>query len=75
MSLLSQNMRYLRSRIGHSQQKVADALIITRGRYSKYEDAATEPPIEMLLKISKYFGVSIDTLVSVDLGKIPVTDK
>lgn len=74
MSILSENIRYLRNQLGYSQQKVADDLIITRGRYAKYEDDATEPPIEILLKISRYYHVSIDLLVSVDLRKIPLKE-
>lgn len=69
MSILSENMRYLRAQQKNSQQKTADDLLITRGRYAKYEDDATEPPIEILLRISKYYRVSIDLLVSVDLRK------
>lgn len=72
MSILSENMRYLRAQLGDSQQKTADALLITRGRYAKYEDGATEPPIEILLRISRYFHVSIDLLVSVDIRKYPL---
>lgn len=74
MSLLSENIRYLRSQLGHSQQKVADALNITRGRYGKYEDGATEPPLEILLRVSRYYHVSIDLLLSVDLRKIPLKE-
>lgn len=74
MSFLSENMRYLRHRLGHSQQKVADDLIITRGRYGKYEDGATEPPLEILLRISRHFHVSIDLLVTIDLRKIPLKE-
>lgn len=74
MSLLSENIRYLRSQLGHSQQKVADNLIITRGRYSKYEEGATEPPLDLLLKISRYYHVSIDLLLSVDLRKISLKE-
>lgn len=69
MSLLSDNIRYLRHQLGHSQQRVADDLMITRGRYGKYEDAVAEPPIEILLKLSQYFQVSIDLLLSVDLRR------
>src|SRR5690554_1608868 len=69
MSLLSENMRYLRGQLGYSQQRVADDLTITRGRYSKYEDGPTEPPIDILVKISRYYHISIDLLVSVDLRK------
>lgn len=62
-------MRYLRAQRKFSQQKVADSLLITRGRYAKYEDNASEPPIDILVRISKYFGISIDLMVSIDLRK------
>lgn len=72
MSVLSDNIRYLRGQLKLSQQKVADALSISRGRYSKYEDSVAEPPIYILLRISKYYNVSIDLLVSVDIRKYPL---
>ncbi len=72
MSILSENMRYLRNQLKCSQQKVADDLMITRGRYAKYEDDASEPPLELLMKISRYFQISIDLLLSVDLRRIPL---
>lgn len=74
MSILSENMRFLRSQLGFSQQKVADDLSITRGRYAKYEDGATEPPLDIMLKISRYYHVSIDLLISVDLRRIPLKE-
>jgi transcriptional regulator with XRE-family HTH domain len=69
MSILSENMRYLRAQQKYAQQKIADDLLITRGRYAKYEDGATEPPIEILIRISKYYRVSIDLLVGLDVRK------
>lgn len=74
MSILSDNMRFLRSQQEISQQKVADSLLITRVRYAKYEDGTSEPPIEILLRISKYFSISIDLLVSVDIRKYPLEE-
>lgn len=67
-------MRYLRNQLNCSQQRVADGLMITRGRYAKYEDSASEPPIELLIRISRYFHVSIDLLVSVDLRRYPLQE-
>ncbi|MCG2760598.1 MAG: LexA family transcriptional regulator [Candidatus Delongbacteria bacterium] len=72
MSILADNIRFLRGQLKLTQQKVADALLISRGRYSKYEDSAADPPIDILLKISKYFNVSIDLLISVDIKKYPL---
>jgi transcriptional regulator with XRE-family HTH domain len=74
MSIFSNNIRFLRAKRGHSQQHVADELIISRVRYSKYENGVSEPPIELLVKISKYFHVSIDLLVSVDIRKYPMEE-
>lgn len=68
MSLLSENLRYLRARRKLSQQQVANELIIGRGRYSKYEDGKSEPPLDILIKISLFFEVSIDLLIVVDLS-------
>jgi len=74
MSKLSDNLRFLRAGKQLSQQKVADLLMITRVRYAKYEDGTSEPPIEILMRISKYFSVSIDLLVAVDLRKYPLEE-
>ncbi|MBO6199993.1 LexA family transcriptional regulator [Epilithonimonas ginsengisoli] len=74
MSKLADNIKLLRARQKISQQKIADALLITRVRYAKYEDGTSEPPIEILLRLSKYFGISIDLLVSVDIRKYPLEE-
>jgi len=74
MSILSENIRYLRAQLGVSQKKVADDLIITRVRYAKYEDATSEPPVELLIRMSRYFHISIDLMVSADLRKISLKE-
>lgn len=74
MSLFSDNIKYLRVNKSLTQQGVADDLMITRARLLKYEDGTSQPPIELLKKISNYYNVSIDILVSVDLRKIPMGD-
>ena len=74
MSVFSDNIRYLRAQLGRSQQYIADELLITRGRYAKYEDGASEPPLELLIRISRYYKISIDLLLSVDLKKYPIDE-
>lgn len=70
MSILSDNMRFLRTQKKTiSQREIAENLIITRERYAKYEDGSTEPPIEILIRLSRYHGISIDLLLTVDLRK------
>ncbi|KFE97561.1 XRE family transcriptional regulator [Chryseobacterium formosense] len=74
MSILSENMRFLRDRQKVSQQKISDDLSITRGRYATYEEDRSEPPLEVLIRISKYFKISIDLLLTVDIRKYPVDE-
>ncbi len=74
MSILSENLRLLRARQKLSQQKISDFLMITRVRYAKYEDGTSEPPIEILLRISRFFKISIDLLVGVDIRKYPLEE-
>ena len=66
MLYLADNMKYLRAKADRSQQQLADNLGITRTRYSKYEYGMAEPPIFLLLKIARYYGLSVDELLFVD---------
>jgi len=72
MSLFSDNIRYLRESKGESQQQTAEMLEMKRGRYEPYESGKVEPPYEILIKISHYFNISIDLLLTVDVRKYPV---
>ncbi|GGF23890.1 XRE family transcriptional regulator [Flavobacterium limi] len=72
MSLFSDNIRVLRVRQKISQEKLAESLQITRGRYVKYEDGTSEAPYEILKKIARYYHMSIDLLLSVDIRKIDI---
>ena len=47
-----------------NQLKVAMDLNISREALSHYENGKRSPDIEMLRKLSAYFGVSIDFLVN-----------
>lgn len=55
-----------------TQQELADFLILTRSRYISYEYGRSEPPIEVLIRISKYYHISIDLLLTVDIRKYPL---
>ena len=47
-----------------SQLKVAMDLSISREALSYYENGKRNPDVEMLKKLSEYFGVSIDYLIN-----------
>ena len=70
MSLFSDNIRFLRIQKNISQEKLATALLIARARYVKYESGTSEAPYDILKRISKFYHVSIDLLLNVDLRKI-----
>lgn len=74
MSLFSDNIKVLRNKKNVTQQVVADGCNVPRDRYVKYEGGINLPPPDFLLGVSRYFHISIDILLSVDLLKIPVDD-
>ncbi len=47
-----------------NQQKVAMDLNISREALSHYENGKREPSLSMLVKMSEYFNVSIDYLIT-----------
>jgi transcriptional regulator with XRE-family HTH domain len=47
---------------------------VMRGRYAKYEDGTSEAPYEILKRISKYYQVSIDILLCIDVRKVKIDD-
>lgn len=66
----SSNIKLLRKRRGRTQDDVAFALEMKRSTLSGYENKVAEPGIEQLLAFSKYFGISIDTLIKIDLATV-----
>lgn len=72
MSLFSDNIRHLRTKKEVSQTIVAESLAITRDRLAKYEEGKSQPPFEILIKLSHYYHVSIDLLLTADIRKIDI---
>ena len=57
-------LQEIRKKKGYSQLKVAMDLNISREALSYYENGKRSPDLEMLLKLSKYFDVSVDYLIT-----------
>lgn len=70
MSLFSDNIRHLRMKKEVSQEIVAERLSISRDILAKYEQGKSQAPYENLIKLSRYYHVSIDLLLTVDIRKI-----
>jgi transcriptional regulator with XRE-family HTH domain len=70
MGIFSSNIKLLRKRRGRTQDDVAFVLNMKRSTLSGYENEVAQPGIEVLLAFSTYFGISVDTLLKVDLLKL-----
>lgn len=69
MSNLARNISYLRKLKSLSQIQLANDLKITKPRLGAYEEGRAEPPLDLLLSISKYFKLPVDALLKNDLSK------
>lgn len=62
----------LRKERGLTQEKLAESLGISNKTISRWENGSYLPPVEMLMELSEFFGVSINELLS---GKRLVEDE
>ena len=62
--ILLKGLKQIRKERRLTQLKVAMDLNISREALSHYENNKREPSIEMLIKMSEYFNVSIDFLIN-----------
>lgn len=56
-------LRTLRMRNGLSQDELAEKLFVTRQAVSRWENGETAPNVETLKLLSRFFDVSINTLL------------
>lgn len=66
----SEKLRALREAKGLTQLQVANKIGISKAMISAYETASKAPSIEVLIRLARLFGVSIDYLVCVDSPKL-----
>ncbi len=64
------NIRLLRERKKRSQQMMAELIGIKRSILNNYENNTSNPSIDNLLLVSEYFGISINTLLTIDFLKL-----
>ncbi|MCF8370910.1 MAG: LexA family transcriptional regulator [Bacteroidales bacterium] len=67
----TQNIKLLRRRKGFTQEDMARLLNMKRPTLGGYESGVAKPGIGVLIAYSDFFKVSIDTLIRIDLGKLP----
>src|SRR5690606_35080377 len=67
MSYFGKNIRKIRSVKSLSQQAFADLFDLKRGTLGAYEEGRSEPKIETIITIAKYFSIPIDDLLTREL--------
>lgn len=70
MSHFGNNIKLLRKRRQRSQEDVAHHLELKRSSLSGYENGAAEPSFETLIRFSKYFNISVDKLLKIELKNL-----
>lgn len=59
-------LKQLRTERGLGQRDIADYLNCSVPVYSRYENSVHEPPIDVLRRLSDYYGVTIDYILGND---------
>jgi transcriptional regulator with XRE-family HTH domain len=67
---LASNIKLLRKRKKRTQDDVATVVGIKRVTFTGIELGNAFPSIEVLIKLSDYFGVSVDSLLRTDLNRL-----
>ncbi|MCG8388471.1 MAG: LexA family transcriptional regulator [Cytophagales bacterium] len=70
MSLISENIKFLRKKMGLTQGQFAESIGIKRSLVGAYEEARADPRISNLIKMATLFGTSVDILISKDVMKL-----
>lgn len=68
---LSEHLRQLRKNAGLSQEQLAETLDISRQAVSKWESGVSSPDAHNIVRLSKLYGVSTDSIL---LGESPVPE-
>ena len=66
-------IRDLREKRRLNQEGLAQKLNVSQSTISAYETGERTPDLEILIKLAKFFGVSIDYLVGISESKLPLS--
>ncbi len=67
MSLISNNLKFLRKKINLTQEQMAQQIGIKRSLLGAYEEGRADPRISNLLKFAEIFDLTVDQLIGTDL--------
>lgn len=69
----NERLKSLRLNSPQSQKELAEHLGVTPRTILRYEDGSTQPSIESIIKIAKYYHVSADYLIGSSADVLPST--
>ena len=69
MSVIAENIKFLRKKAGFTQEQFANEVGIKRSVVGAYEEARAEPRLQTLISIAKVLNVVADDLIAKDLTK------
>lgn len=72
--LISRHLQLLRKSHNFTQEELAKKLDISRQAVSKWETETTIPDLEVLLKISKLYGITINDILEPTIQSKRITD-
>jgi len=68
VSLLGNNLKFLRKRKKLTQDEMLVGLDIQRSTWSNYENGYTTPDFDTIIKVSNFFEVTVDDLLKRDVS-------
>lgn len=72
--IVGQIIKELRTKSGLKQKEIAEAIGATAGMISWWENGRSEPSMEMLVRMSYLFNVSLDVLLGRSIKTPPTKD-
>lgn len=70
----SENLQYLRTRTGTTQEKLAEQLGVSRQSVSKWESGASFPEMDTILQICDLYETNMDTLLRGSVEQSEISD-
>jgi len=70
-----ENIRNLRIDRGYTQKQIAEHLGISQNTYSQYEVGVLNYPVDAIIKLAAFYGVSTDYLLGLTNQKEPYPQK
>jgi len=70
MSLISENIRFLRKKLGLTQEQFSERIGIKRSLLGAYEEGRADPRLNTLITIAQLFGTSVDILIGKDVSRL-----